>query len=286
MKGYLPAFNMKSAKSLDGAYRDLANRNEYWQPFAGGTDLMVLFESGVLKEGNFLDISKISQLQNIASDKEKIVIGSLATFTDIQNHSEIVKLFPNLIAAAREIGGVAIQNRATIGGNIINASPAADSPPALMSYDAKLNIGSLTGIRQIAIKDFYLDYKKMNFAGNELLISIELPRPKEGSKHFYRKVGTRKAQAISKVVCAGLTERKGPVIHNLRYSVGSVGPKTILCTKTNSFLQGKVLDAKIIADAVGIFESEISPIDDIRSTCTYRMNVSKNIFQNFLENLS
>jgi CO/xanthine dehydrogenase FAD-binding subunit len=172
-------------------------------------------------------------------------------------NATLAEEFPMLGEAARLTGGIATQNRGTIGGNIANASPAADTPPALLAYDAQLELISVRGSRWVSYSQFHQGYKQMDLAPDELLARIRLPRRFAGWHHYYRKVGARRAQAISKVCFAGV--RRGD---EMRIGLGSVAPVPLL----------------IRADLT----KEISPIDDIRSTARYRLRVAQNLLDEFL----
>ena len=210
--------------SLSEVLALLAHEPGVWQPFAGGTDLMVLLEAGKLSHKRFLDLSTLSDLQGIEVTAEAVIIGALTTYTEIQRHPVLQSDFPVLCAAARETGSVATQNRGTLGGNIVNASPAADSPPALLVYDAEIELVSQRGVRWLPYHGFHTGYKKMQLAPEELLRAIRLPRRTAKWKQYYRKVGTRKAQAISKVCFAGAALVENGVILDVRVALGSVAP--------------------------------------------------------------
>src|SRR5262249_39692607 len=148
-----------------------------WKPIAGGTDLMVLFESGKLKEQDFLNLWGLSELRGIKKTKDALILGTLTTYSDVRRHSLVEKHFPMLTLAARATGAIAIQHRGTLGGNIVNASPAADSPPVLLAYEAKVELTSKEGSRWIPYSEFHLGYKKTALRSNELLTRISLPFP-------------------------------------------------------------------------------------------------------------
>jgi CO/xanthine dehydrogenase FAD-binding subunit len=194
MRGYLPAYEMIRAKNLNEALRLLNQKKEELRCFAGGTDLMVLMAAGKLLKGKYLDISKIKELKNIKIKPNYIEIGALVTFSEIINHKVIQKEFPNLVQAARETGSIAIQNRGTIGGNIANASPAADTPPALISYNAEIELVSEKQKRTFLYSEYHTGYKTYVMQANEIIRCIRLPRIKKKRIHYYRKIGTRKAQ--------------------------------------------------------------------------------------------
>jgi CO/xanthine dehydrogenase FAD-binding subunit len=196
--------------------------------------------------------------------------------------------FPMLCQAARETGGLAIQNRGTLGGNIVNASPAADSPPALLAYDAALELAAAEGPRWLPYHGFHTGYKSMLIQPHELLTRIRLPRPSPepgerlGRQHYYRKVGTRKAQAISKVCFAASARMNGDQIADVLIALGSVAPIPIRCVATESALRNQLLNRALIENAKQELAKEIAPIDDIRSTSDYRLQVSLNLLEDFL----
>src|SRR5207248_3801985 len=197
MRAYIPSYRLFSPATLSEALEVLALDSGTWRPFAGGTDLMVLLEAGKLPHKNYLNIWKLPELRGIEVTDACVSLGALTTYTEIQRHEILRAEFPMLCQAAKETGGIAIQNRGTLGGNIVNASPAADSPPALLAYDAELLLVSKQGDRTIPYSSFHRGYKQMNIRPEELLRAIRLPRTTEPLTHYYRKVGTRKAQAIS-----------------------------------------------------------------------------------------
>ena len=203
MRAYIPAYDLRVPVNLSEALALLGREPGVWQPFAGGTDLMVLLEAGKLSHKKFLSLAKLEDFRGIEVTPDAVLIGALTTYTEIQRHPVLQSEFPLLCAAARETGSVATQNRGTIGGNIVNASPAADSPPALLVYDAEVELVSERGLRWLPYHGFHTGYKQMQIAPDELLRAIRLPRRAKPWKQYYRKVGTRKAQAISKVCFAG-----------------------------------------------------------------------------------
>lgn len=187
-----------------------------------------------------------------------------------------------LCQAASETGGLAIQNRGTLGGNIANASPAADSPPALLAYDAEVELISLDGARWVRYADFHTGYKQMIMRPDELIRRIRLPRVSTEMNHYYRKVGTRKAQAISKVCFAATARIHKDIVADVRIVLGSVAPVSLRCLKTEDALRGVRLDRSSIEQAQAALAAEIVPIDDIRSTKDYRLKVSLNLLEDFL----
>src|SRR5688500_4417567 len=197
-----------------------------WRPFAGGTDLMVLLDAGALTHDRFLDIWGLRELRGIQRTPETLVIGALTTYTDLLNHPVVRAEFPLLCDAASQTGGVATQNRGTIGGNIGNASPAADTPPALLVYDAELELLSARGSRRVRYDRFHTGYKTSVLAPDELIARIHLPRGARWTV-AYRKVGTRRAQAIAKVCFAAAARLDGGTVADVRIAFGSVAPTVV-----------------------------------------------------------
>ena len=286
MRAFIPNYQLTTPSSLADALALLNREPGVWKPFAGGTDLMVLLEAGKLPHRNYINIWNLKELRGIEVTDSHITLGALTTYTDVQSHPVLQNEFPMLCQAASETGGLAIQNRGTIGGNIVNASPAADSPPALLAYDAEIELISKDGSRWLAYCDFHIGYKQMLIGANELLARIRMPRNTRGATHYYRKVGTRKAQAISKVCLAALAKLDNHRIADVSIAVGSVAPIVVRCVQTENALRGQTPDAGTIESACATLSQEISPIDDIRSTADYRLQVAKNLLTDFLLTLT
>lgn len=282
MRAYLPDYQLRVPANLSEALALLSSEPGVWKPFAGGTDLMVLFEAGKLLHRNFLSIWHLPELRGIEVTDDYVALGALTTYTEIQEQELLQKEFPMLCQAASETGGLAIQNRGTLGGNIANASPAGDSPPALLAYDAQLELISTEGSRLVDYQGFHTGYKQMRMRPDELIKSIRLPRSRKSSIQYYRKVGTRKAQAISKICFAALAQLDQEQVTDIRIALGSVAPTVIRCTKTEEALKGRKIEPDVIRTAQAELAKEIAPIDDIRSTSDYRLRVSLNLLEDFL----
>ena len=282
MRGHVPSYELLTPDSLSETLELFAQSNGKWKPFAGGTDLMVLLEAGKLPHEKYVNIWQLAELRGIDVSDDYVTLGALTTYTEVQEHAILQKEFPMLCEAARETGGIAIQNRGTLGGNIVNASPAADSPPALLAYDAELELISQSGARHVQYAAFHLGYKQMDIRPNELLKTIRLPRHSQTLTHYYRKVGTRKAQAISKVCWAAVAGLSGELITHVRIALGSVAPVPVRCPRTESSLINERIDDETIANATETLATEISPIDDVRSTKDYRLQVSLNLLKDFI----
>jgi len=268
--------------SLDEALALLAEPGHPWRPFAGGTDLMVLLEAGKLAHTRYVSLWGLDALTGIIVSDDEVVLRALTTYADIRAHQGLATEFPLLGAAARETGGVATQNRGTIGGNIANASPAADTPPALLVYDASLDLMSTRGVRRVPYAAFHTGYKTMDLAADEVIAAVRLPRGRGWTHQDYRKVGTRRAQAISKVCFAGTLAIDGGVITDVRLAFGSVAPIGLRAAGAESALRGRRLDTNTITAAGAALLRDIAPIDDVRSTASYRSTVAVNLLERFL----
>ena len=280
MKSYVPDFNFETPSSLDEAFKFI---NQGYKPFAGGTDIMVLYETGNLNTTNFVSLETIDELKSITYDNDFLYIGALSTFREIAKNTIIKNEFPLLHLAAKEVGALAIQNRATIGGNIVNASPGADSPPSLLCYDAIIEIISDKKQREIDYHNFHTGYKITALKQDELLSKIILKRNTNNFKCFYRKVGTRNAQSISKVSFAVNYLFNDNILKDIKLAMGSVNETPIRIMSVESILKNKTITPEIIDFACSELQKTISPIDDIRSTAKYRKKVSSNLLRFFLE---
>ena len=286
MRSFIPNYRVVSPNDLSEALSLLDREPNIWKPFAGGTDLMVLLEAGKLPHRDYLNIWHLDELRGIEVTDAHVTMGALTTYTQVQANQVLQSEFAMLCQAASETGGLAIQNRGTVGGNIVNASPAADSPPALLAYDAELELASAAGKRWIPYQGFHTGYKQMTLNPNELLTRIRLPRSKQKRLEHYRKVGTRKAQAISKICFAGTATLLGETIDEIRIVFGSVAPVPLRCVETEAALRGQKVSKDIIEKGKQVLADEIAPIDDIRSTKSYRLQVSLNLLEDFLARIS
>jgi CO/xanthine dehydrogenase FAD-binding subunit len=283
MRAYLPRYEMVVPRTLAEALALLRDEPGVWRPFAGGTDLMVLLEAGRLEQRKFFSIAHLKELRGVAESGEFVTLGALTTYTDVRRSEVIAREFPMLAEAARETGGVAIQNRGTVGGNIANASPAADTPPALLAYGAEVELVSAAGERRVDYAEFHTGYRQTVMRADELIARVRLRRPSAGARHFYRKVGTRRAQAISKVCFAALAEAgEGGVLNEVRISLGSVAPTVVRCRATEGLTRGRVPDAELSREAAEALARDVAPIDDVRSTARYRLRVAQNLLAEFL----
>ena len=286
MRSYVPGYELLAPRNLADALDRMASQPGEWKPFAGGTDLMVLLEAGKLPHRKFLSLWRLPELRGIAVTPEHLTLNALTTYTEIRRHEVLRREFPLLCRAAAETGSIATQNRGTLGGNIANASPAADSPPALLVYEAELQLASAVGTRWVPYRGFWKGYKQIDLRSDELISAIRLPRNQGFSKHYYRKVGTRRAQAISKVCFAGAARTDGGRITDVRISLGSVAPTVFRLIETEKILRGERPVLPLVQAAQRALAREIAPIDDIRSTARYRLRVAQNLLAEFCESLA
>jgi CO/xanthine dehydrogenase FAD-binding subunit len=252
-------------------------------PLAGGTDFMVAWNAGEANGRTVLDLSRLAPWKRIRQSGHGVSIGALVTHWDLQQHAVIRRRFPLLVEACATVGGRQIQGRGTLGGNVANASPAGDTFPPLSVYEARVRLRSIEGTRVLPIEDFFTGVKRTALREGELIDSIEMKFPRRPSRQLFRKVGTRAASAISKVVVSGLLWLASDGrIRELRFALGSVAPTVRRLTNAEAFVAGKKLTSEVIERAVERLEKDISPIDDLRSTRDYRLEVSRNLLRAFL----
>jgi CO/xanthine dehydrogenase FAD-binding subunit len=273
-----------SPRSLSEAYAVIAGARH--RPVAGGTDLLVLI-TGEIGEppDRVLDIWGLDELRGISLDGDALVLGALTTYTEIRQSPLISEHLPALSEAAATIGAAQIQNRGTIGGNAANASPAGDTLPILLACDSELVLGSLDGERTVAAADFWPAYRETAVRPDELIVRIRVPLPANRQVRF-RKVGTRRAQAISKVVMA-LAWQQEPgdpqaAWHEVRLALGSVAATPIRARQTERVMDGSGPTEETADQAAATLANEISPIDDVRSTADYRRAVSARVLHRLL----
>jgi OHCU decarboxylase len=279
-------YEIVAPKTLGETLALLAKEPGAWTPIAGGTDLMVQYAAGKLAAHKLVSIWNLPELRQIEVSPNEIAIGAACSYTELRGHDVIAREFPLLATAARWVGGIANQNRGTLGGNIVNASPAADSLPSLLAYQAELVLTSFRGDRRVSYMKFHSVYKKMDLAPGELVRAICLPRRYADYFSYTRKVGTRNAQAISKVCIAALGRLVDGVASDVRIALGSVAPIPLRLVATEKLVDHKTIDAGLIAAARKSAAAEIQPIDDIRSTAKYRAAVTGNLVADLLTALA
>src|SRR6516164_8993951 len=275
-------YQLAMPDTLQAVVALLASQPHAWTPLAGGTDLMVLYAAGKLSARKLLSIWNLPELRGIEVLPDEVRVGAGCTYSELRHHEIVAREFPLLAGAAAWTGGIANQNRGTLGGNIVNASPAADSLPALLVYDAELILVSARGERRVSYSHFHTGYRKTNLAPDELVRAVILRRCFSEHFAYTRKIGGRNAQAISKVCVAALGRISKDSVSDVRIAMGSVAPVPLRLTRTENLLTGQRIDATLIAAARASAAADICPIDDIRSTARYRTAVAQNLVAEFL----
>jgi xanthine dehydrogenase small subunit len=268
-------------RHLFEAYQRLAEGPA--RPIAGGTDVMVAItgELGPVPE-RMLDLSRIDELKGISLGTDGLVIGARTTYTEMRRSALCREHLPALVEAAATIGALQIQNRGTLGGNIANASPAGDTLPILLAADARILVGGTRGEREIPATEFFTGYRETALAPDELILHVRFPLP-NGRHVRFRKVGTRRAQAISKVVLALAWRDLGPPgWSDVRVALGSVAPTPIRARRTEAVLEGTRPTPQVADHAAETLADELSPIDDVRSTAEYRRTVAARVLHRLL----
>ncbi len=286
MRSHPSEYEIVAPGSLRAVVSLLADGPAKWLPIAGGTDVMVQYAAGNLPSRKLVSVWNLPELRRIAITANEILVGAACTYTDLRCHDIVRQEFPLLHSAARWTGGIANQNRGTIGGNIVNASPAADSLPALLVYEAELIVVSVRGERRLPYASFHTGYRKTLLATDELVQAVCLPRRFVRYFSHARKVGARNSQAISKVCIAALGLLARGVIEDVHIALGSVAPVPLRLRETEQAVKGKSLDSDLLFLAKNAAAAEIRAIDDIRSTARYRSAVAGNLVAEFLMRLS
>ncbi|MFZ0292881.1 MAG: 2-oxo-4-hydroxy-4-carboxy-5-ureidoimidazoline decarboxylase [Candidatus Sulfotelmatobacter sp.] len=286
MRSHPSEYEIVATGSLQAVVSLLADRQAAWLPIAGGTDVMVQYAAGKLPARKLVSIWNLPELRRIEITANEILVGAGCTYTDLRNHDIVRREFPLLHSAACWTGGIANQNRGTIGGNIVNASPAADSLPALLVYESELILVSVRGERRLPYASFHTGYRKTQLAADELVRAVCLPRRFVGYFSHARKVGARNSQAISKVCIAAMGRLADGIVEDVHIALGSVAPVPLRLKETEHEVKGKRLDSDLLLLAKNAAAAEIRAIDDIRSTARYRSVVTGNLVADFLMRLS
>jgi len=286
MRGDPQNIELIAPGDLPAVLTQLAAAPGAWTPIAGGTELMVAHAAGRLSAQKLISLWGLRELDFIRVSEDSISIGGGVTFGHIRQHAIIASDFPLLSRAASWIGSIANQNRATLAGNIVNGSPAADAPPALLVYDAEIELISQRGSRRLSYADFHLGYKQSVLEPDELVLALHLPRRFAKHAQYLRKVGTRKAMAITKVALAATAVVEDGTVAEIRLAAASVADRPVRMTATEEALAGKMLTPEVRRTARAALLNEVHPIDDIRSTAEYRKHVAANLLDEFLHELA
>lgn len=290
MRSDAAGYELSAPLNLQAVLTQIASEPGRHTLIAGGTELMVALNTGRLGSRSLLSIQHLRELRFIRVTADAVHIGAATTFTDIRRDETIARELPMLAQAASWTGSIANQNRGTLGGNLCNASPAADTPPALLAYDASVTLLSVRGERTVPYSEFHLGYKNTALEPDEILYSARVPRAYEGWRQYIRKVGTRNAQAISKTALAGVALVRESEIEEIRIGVASLADRPLRCVGTEDTVRGKSLAEADVEKTVRLGRAalarEAKPIDDIRSTAMYRTAVAANLLEEFLRQIS
>ena len=277
-QGFLP----RSLEEL----REVLAHHPGARPIAGGTDLMVVHADMRATWPELMDVTRIPELNGVARVSGGWRIGAATPLTAVAVHPEIAARYPLLVEAAHVVGGWQIQNRATLGGNMANASPAGDTLPALLALNASVGLIGASGDRMVPYDDFHTGYRKTVLKPGEVIGWVELPEPGSGSVQRYRKVGTRAAQAISKIVVALAGEFSAGAFTTVRLAAGSVAATPVRLRAAEAVCMEGPLTVERATRAGQAASAEVTPIDDVRSTATYRKEVLGRVVRRLLLSLS
>lgn len=275
MTAYLRPRDLDEALAARAAHLD-------WMVLAGGTDLMVNANHRAAPPG-ILDLWRLPGLGGITASAAEVIIGAGTTWLEVERDPAIVETWRPLAAAAREIGALQIQARATLGGNVGTSSPVGDSLPVLLALDAELELASVRGRRRVPYREFCTGYRKTLLAADELIVAARLPAPGKATL-TWRKVGTRRAQSISKVMGAAAIELDGGVVRSARVALGAVADRPIRIAAVEDAVRG-LAPAKAAEAARAALRTAIRPIDDVRSTASYRHEVAENLVARFFSGI-
>lgn len=276
---------VQKPSTLEEALEILRNHPETL-PLAGGTDLLVKIKDGLVPSDRVLDLSSVPTLKGIRSEDNTVGIGALTTLGELEESPLVCRMFPCLAKAAALVGSVQIRNRATLGGNLVNASPAADTVPALLVLGARLVLWGPAGKREVPVEEFFLGPGKTVREPGELLSEILLPVPENNTISGFEKVGKRNAQAISVAngafLLEGLPTAQGVQVIRCRLAAGSVAPTAVRLRAVERVLEGNLLTEQRILAALSGLGGSIRPITDLRASARYRTMVTENIFRRLL----
>lgn len=271
MTGYIRPRTLQEALDARAQHPD-------WMVLAGGTDLMVNANHRPAPAG-IIDLWRLPELGGITKT-DVLTIGAGATWLEVQRNADVLERFRPLAEAAKEIGALQIQARGTLGGNVGNSSPVGDSLPVLLAFDAELELASVRGRRRVPYREFCTGYRKTQLAPDELIVAARLPIIQSQARTTWRKVGTRRAQSISKVMGAAVIFRDGDVVTSARVALGAVADRPIRLPAVEQAVAGLPLGRAAEA-ARAALRTAIQPIDDVRSTSVYRREVAENLVARF-----
>lgn len=287
----LPRYEFVRPASLDHVCSVLAEREKNAEPtvlLGGGTDFMVQVSQGRLASGPLplvIDVSRLDELRGVHFDGTTLRIGAGVSYLELGRDPLVREYAPLVARMTHDIGGPTIQARGTLGGNLATASPAADGVAAIAAYDPRIEVRSARGTRSIPMSELQTGYKKTSRAADEVVVAIELRAASRGASWTWRKVGTRLAQAISKVAFAGLAELHDGKVARVGLAMASVGPTTALLPATRALLVSKPVFSIGAAELDAAVAADVAPIDDVRSTRDYRIHTAKAVVREFVREL-
>ncbi len=284
----LPRYEMRHVPSLAVLCGLVHERAGDVALLAGGTDFMVEISQSGLRPDPLplvVDVSRLAELRGIDWDGERLRIGAAVTYLELQRHPVVCERAPLIARMTYDVGGPTIQARGTLGGNFATASPAADGVAAVAAYDPVIVVQSVRGERRIAMADLQTGYKQSSRARDEVIVAVELEPPAAGAPWVWRKVGARRAQAISKVAFAAVAEVDGGRATRFGCAMASVAPVTALLPATRALVLGRPLADIREADVDAAVRSDVAPIDDVRSTGAYRLHVAQALARAFVAEL-
>lgn len=274
-------------ETLAEALAMMANEATRGMPLAGGTDMMVQWESGVRPPpARAIDVKSLPELQELRVEHGRVIIGAAVTHATLRRSPVVQQHIPALAGAAATVGGGQIQAMGTLAGSIANASPAGDLAPTLLASDAEVVVASTRGERSMLLEQFILGYRKIDLAPDELIVRFVVPAKFDGEKEKFRKLGPRAAQAISKIMGSYRGEVREGKVTKFSVALGSVAPTAIRLREVEAFITGCELNHPAIEEAERIAAGAVKPISDIRSTAGYRQWVSGRLVRYFLEDLA
>ena len=274
MTGYVRPRSLDEAVAARAAHPD-------WIVLAGGTDLMVNANHRPAPAG-IIDLWALDGLRGIAADRDGLRIGAATPWLEVVESAEVARIAPILAAAAREIGALQIQARGTIGGNLGTSSPVGDSLPALLALDATIELASPRGARAVPYREFCTGYRTTQLGADELIVAVTIPAPHAAARQLWRKVGTRRAQSISKVMAAAVLRVDGGRFVEARIGLGAVADRPVRAVDAERVLLGTAPGTAAADAAAAAVAAALSPITDVRSTAAYRLEVVQNLVRRFV----
>ena len=270
-------FDFLSPVSLTAALRAIDEAGRHYKILAGGTNVIPDLRSGGIRPRLVVDLGRVKALDYIREDKSSIKIGALTTISRLRESAVIQKRAPLLWEATRSFAGPLVRNRATVGGNLADASPAADTAVSLLAHNAKVKIRSLNGRRTVPLKAFFSGYRKTVLAPGEILVEIEIPFSPPGTKYGYCKLGRRNAMAVSVVSVAVALRMKGKTCTDAAVAIGAVAPTPLRMATVETLLRGRKIDSELARQCGELAAKSASPISDIRASAEYRRIVCRNL---------